>query len=147
MSAAADPGRLRASHADREQLLDVLKVAFVEGRLTRDEFDARAAQALASRTYAELTIITADLPAAPPPRVPVLGPVQPAGPISLMTATTALTAGLWAAVLYMHPEHAALGALLFTVTFAWLGSLVLSGAVLLEQRRHKRSGGQFWLPG
>src|SRR5260370_26821823 len=34
-------GRLRASHADREQVIDTLKDAFVHGRLTKDEFDAR----------------------------------------------------------------------------------------------------------
>jgi Domain of unknown function (DUF1707) len=50
-------GRLRASHADREQVMDVLKAALVQGRLTRDELDARLAQALASRTYAELAVV------------------------------------------------------------------------------------------
>jgi Domain of unknown function (DUF1707) len=59
---AAGHGHLRASDADREQVIDTLKDAFVEGRLTKDELGARAAQALASRTYAELTAITADIP-------------------------------------------------------------------------------------
>jgi hypothetical protein len=48
----------------------MLKAAFVQGRLTKDELDARAGQAFAARTYAELAAITADLPAgliAPPP--------------------------------------------------------------------------------
>jgi fermentation-respiration switch protein FrsA (DUF1100 family) len=47
-------GRLRTSRADREQVIDVLKAAFVQGRLAKDEFDARVGQVLASRTYAEL---------------------------------------------------------------------------------------------
>lgn len=55
-------GRLRASDADREQVIDTLKVAFVQGRLTMDELDTRAGLALASRTYGELAAITADLP-------------------------------------------------------------------------------------
>ena len=67
-------GRLRASHADREQAIETLKDAFAQGRLTRDELDSRVGQALASQTYAELTALTDDLPAgpaaAPPPRQP-----------------------------------------------------------------------------
>jgi hypothetical protein len=35
-------GRLRASDADREQVIDVLKVAFTQGRLTKDDLDLRA---------------------------------------------------------------------------------------------------------
>jgi Domain of unknown function (DUF1707) len=60
--AAADGGRLRAGHADREQVIETLKDAFVRGRLTRDELDARTGRALAARTYAELATLTADLP-------------------------------------------------------------------------------------
>jgi hypothetical protein len=52
-----------ASPADREQVIDTLKVAYVQDRLTKDEFDTRIGQALASRTYAELAVVTADLPA------------------------------------------------------------------------------------
>lgn len=62
-AAAAGRGRLRASHADRENVLDVLKAAFVQGRLTEDEFDMRVGQTFASRTYAELAALTADIPA------------------------------------------------------------------------------------
>ena len=36
-----DHGRLRASRADREQVVDVLKAAFVQGRLTKAELDLR----------------------------------------------------------------------------------------------------------
>ena len=61
--AASGRGRLRASHADREQVIDILKAAFVQGRVTKDEFDARVGQAFASRTYAELAVVTADIPA------------------------------------------------------------------------------------
>jgi hypothetical protein len=54
---AGDRGRLRASDADREQVIEVLKDAFVQGRLTRHELDSRAGQAFASRTYAELAAV------------------------------------------------------------------------------------------
>ena len=76
MAAAQGQGRddFRASHADREQAIEVLKDAFAQGRLDEDEFDARVGQAFASRTYAELAAVTADIPggsaAAPPSRQP-----------------------------------------------------------------------------
>ena len=66
-------GHLRASDADREQVIDTLKDAFVQGRLTMDELGMRTGQALVSRTYAELTAITADIPGRPievPPPMP-----------------------------------------------------------------------------
>jgi Flp pilus assembly protein TadB len=73
-AAAAGRGRLRASHADREHVLDVLKAAFVQGRLSKDELDMRVGETFASRTYAELAALTADLPTgligAQPPRKP-----------------------------------------------------------------------------
>lgn len=58
-------GHLRAADADREQVIDALKVAFVSGRLPKDKFDAGVSQALTSRTYAELAAVTADIPARP----------------------------------------------------------------------------------
>jgi uncharacterized protein len=47
---AGDRGQLRASHADREQVIDALKAAFVQGRLDKGELDARVGQAFTSRT-------------------------------------------------------------------------------------------------
>lgn len=55
-------GTLRASDADREQLIDVLKAAFSEGRLTQDEYTARMEQAYTAKTYGELRVLVADLP-------------------------------------------------------------------------------------
>jgi Domain of unknown function (DUF1707) len=60
---AGGQSRLRASHADREQAVGVLKAAFVQGRLDRDEFGVRVGQALEARTCAQLAAVTADLPA------------------------------------------------------------------------------------
>jgi len=60
---AGGQGRLRASHADRDQVIDRLKAAFVQGRLSQDEFGLRVGRALASRTYADLAALTADIPA------------------------------------------------------------------------------------
>ena len=57
----AGRGPFRASRADREQAIEVLKTAFVEDRLTKEELDARVGQALASRTHADLAAVTSDL--------------------------------------------------------------------------------------
>jgi hypothetical protein len=62
-TAAGPGGYLRASHADRDRVIDGLKAAFVQGRLDQDELGHRVGQALAARTYAELAALTADLPA------------------------------------------------------------------------------------
>jgi len=81
---SADPagcGHLRASHIDREHAVGMLRAAFVQGRLTKDEFDARVGQALTARTYAELAALAADLPAglidAAPLRGAARGPARP----------------------------------------------------------------------
>jgi Domain of unknown function (DUF4190)/Domain of unknown function (DUF1707) len=58
----AGDGRLRASTADRERAVDVLKAGFAEGRLTKDEYDDRVALAYSARTYADLSMVTGDLP-------------------------------------------------------------------------------------
>jgi hypothetical protein len=79
---AAGRGRMRAAHADREHAVDALQAAYVVGRLTKDEFDARVGQALAARTYADLAAVTADIPAAPP-AVPAPRRPRPAGPPSV----------------------------------------------------------------
>jgi hypothetical protein len=57
---------VRASDADRDRVVDVLRDAAADGRLTVEEFDERMAAALSSRTLAELAPLTADLVAAPP---------------------------------------------------------------------------------
>jgi hypothetical protein len=72
----AGRGGMRTSRAEREQAIEVLKVAFVQDRLTKDEFDARAGQALTARTYAELAALTADIPAGPPAARPLREPAR-----------------------------------------------------------------------
>ena len=94
---------MRASSADRERAVDVLKAGFAEGRLTQDEYNLRMGQAYAARTYGELTTLTADLPAGALPAFPV-APYQPpaTGTNSLAIASMVLgvaeffTAGLTA---------------------------------------------------
>jgi uncharacterized RDD family membrane protein YckC len=56
---------LRASDADREQVVGRLHAAATEGRLDSDELDARLREAFTARTYGDLDAVTADLPAPP----------------------------------------------------------------------------------
>ena len=57
---------LRAADADRDRVAGILSTAYVEGRLSRDEYDARLEGALSARTYGALERVIADLPAAQP---------------------------------------------------------------------------------
>jgi Domain of unknown function (DUF1707) len=85
----AGRGGLRASDADREQVLDALKTAYVRGQLTKDQFDAGIGRALTSRTYAELAVVTAGIPAAPNGAQPGRrGGAMPVGPPVLAGQTT-----------------------------------------------------------
>jgi hypothetical protein len=56
---------MRASDADRDRVMDILRAATAEGRLTVDELDERLAAALTARTFGELAELTADLPVEP----------------------------------------------------------------------------------
>ena len=58
-------GDIRASDADRERAVDVLKAGFAEGRLTREEHALRVQRAYGAVTYAQLQALSADLPAGP----------------------------------------------------------------------------------
>ena len=55
---------LRASHEDRDRVVEMLRVSAGDGRLTADELDERLEQAMTARTYGELARLVADLPAA-----------------------------------------------------------------------------------
>jgi hypothetical protein len=63
-SGAGSSPEVRASHADRDRVVDVLRIAAGDGLLTADELDERLEVALTARTLSELTALTADLPPA-----------------------------------------------------------------------------------
>ncbi len=155
--AASDVDRLRAGHADREQAIDVLKAAFVHGRLTKAEFDTRAGQALSARTNADLSGLTADIPAAPVgPSAPVPARTSvPARRYPLAQAAGAgsgLCAGIavgarWAVGHFdpggigPNPEHYLAPPfilLFFLAILAALGILVAGVAASAKQRRAHR---------
>jgi uncharacterized membrane protein len=145
-------GRLRASHAERDQAIEILKAAFVQGRLTKEEFDARAGQALTARTYADLAAVTAGFPAGPVASRPLGKPAEMKAPppgstelkagLRMIVAATVLTAGAWAGAWFARAHEGTAVMLVVISTFAWLGVLILTAAVMAESRRHRHSGGQ-----
>ena len=79
----SDFGHLRASDADRERVVEALKTAFVQGRLSQSELGQRTGHALQSITYGELVGATAGIrtrPTPTPPR-PRSSPSTPARPV------------------------------------------------------------------
>jgi len=70
------PSQLRASHEDRDAVIEVLRVAAGDGRLTAEELDERLEIAFTARTYGELAKLTADLPAGTSPVPVILGQSQ-----------------------------------------------------------------------
>ena len=138
--AQAASASLRASRADRERVIDLLKAAFVQGRLARDEFDARIGQVLASRTYAELAAATAsatatattDIPAAlieTPPRLPA----RTRDRVSMNTAVTAgagvilvANVGMLAALFIGSPV-----AVVLVAVFTVIGAILTIAAMIV----------------
>src|SRR3989442_7287969 len=56
---------IRASDRERESVVDVLRDAYTDGRLTLEEFEERTSAAYASKTWADLRELTGDLPVEP----------------------------------------------------------------------------------
>ncbi|HYB18129.1 MAG TPA: DUF1707 domain-containing protein [Streptosporangiaceae bacterium] len=52
-----DPPDLRASHADRDRVVDALRVAAGDGRLSAEELDTRVESALSARTLSSPGIV------------------------------------------------------------------------------------------
>ena len=57
-------GNMRAADADRDRVAGILGTAYSEGRLSKDEYDARLDSAMSARTFAHLGSLVTDLPAA-----------------------------------------------------------------------------------
>jgi hypothetical protein len=56
---------IRASDKERESVVDVLRDAYTDGRVTLEEFEERTSAAYASKTWADLRELTTDLPVEP----------------------------------------------------------------------------------
>ena len=131
--------RLRASHADREQVIGLLKAAFVHGRLTKEEFDGRVDHAFTARTYAELTRLTDDLPVLPsapgPHHAPVRACPRPLADNDVrqggraIAHTAVITVLLWAAAIVTF--NGALFVAAFGATCTVLAISAMTGSRLL----------------
>jgi hypothetical protein len=150
IAGAGRHGHLRASHADRDRVVGTLKAAFVQGMLTKDEFDQRVGETLGSRTYADLAALTADLPAglaaaqsSPPARARGRRPVLP--PRRVIEVASTLYGGAWAYALFLSPnggDNAWAPALLLQGFMVYFGILMVCISAILISRQDKRSGGQ-----
>jgi hypothetical protein len=132
-------GHMRSAQADRERAIDVLRAAFAEGRLDKDEFAERVGQVHTSRTYGELAELTADLPAGPlgtlvPASGPIPVPARPeAEPAPRTSALAVLSLGLGIAAAFV-PVMFLLGvpaALLGLVAMARIGPKRRGGLIAL----------------
>jgi len=137
----AGRGQFRASRADREQTVELLKTAFVEDRLTKEELDARVGQALASRTYADLAAITADIPDGLPARPPG----EPARVRDRPPMSQARKVALCIAIAIAVPVVLAVPtgglAVAICIPFYFM-ALLVAAAQMLSTRYEKRSRGQ-----
>jgi hypothetical protein len=132
--------RLRASHADREQAISALKIGFVQGRLAKDQFDARVGQALAARTHAELAVITADIPVDPVGAWPSARPALGVKSGICVTALAALLAAvLWSAA--WSAGSAAAGTAALAVSGIVIFIVSVTGYQMCESRHPGRSAG------
>lgn len=125
----AGRGRLRASDSDRDRVLDMLKTAFVHGRLTIDELDVRVGQTLTSRTWSDLAALTSDIPAWPiqrPVRKPARTRSRPPADAVLKAVACAIVALAAIAVagmpgIWTMPAPASLTAQACQTYFRWEG--------------------------
>ena len=134
---AAGRGRIRASHADRERVVDVLKSAFVQGRLTKDEFDTRIGQTFASRTYAQLAAVTADIPAGPVTAQPPRKPIRPPGRRPMRTGAKAAICAAIAIVTMVVAALATDGYALVVFVPFYLMALMAAVAQVAASRHQK----------
>jgi hypothetical protein len=124
-------------------VIDMLKAAFVQGRLARDEFGLRVGQALASQTYADLAALTADIPAG-------LTGVQPPEParepankqaVTAVACVSAAWTGIWVPLVIVDGIPS-LASLVLVVVLISVVPMSLAGFLLYHAWLDKRAGRQ-----
>lgn len=148
-------GGLRASDADREQVIGTLKAAFVQGRLTEDELGERVDRVYAARTYTALAEVIADLPTAltrarstrSPWRTTKMawwfeyGAFTP-GIVAIVVIAAASVAA--AIVVWQPDNYPAFALALFTGATLILAPPITVG-LMIDARHQRRSGGRLSL--
>jgi hypothetical protein len=130
---AGGSGCLRTSDADREQVIEVLKAAFAQGQLAKDDFEPRIGQAFAARTYAELADVTAELIGAQPR--------QPAGARARKAAAWGAFGIILPALLAVAvvPGPTTIRAAITTAVVIYLFSWACGASMMLASRLPKHS--------
>jgi Domain of unknown function (DUF1707) len=138
---AAAGRRPGASRADREHVIDTLKAAFVQGRLTKDELDSRVGQALTTPACADLAVLTGDLPAglAPPHQAASRRAWPPLGKAVVVAMAVLAPVAVLVAALVTRNEH--LGRVFLLLMPWYFIAWIVAGLQMLEPLR-KRSDGQ-----
>ncbi len=129
--AAAAPGHLRASHADREQVLGMLETAFAAGLLTKAELDLGVHRVLASRSYADLAAaaaLRAEPPGAQPPPRPLTRPADAAACGACGLVVTAFL------TIIIVPSGTTLGVTAATAAVIYAVFCLLAGILMLASR-------------
>jgi hypothetical protein len=134
-------GRLYASRPDRVQVLGALRSAFVQGRLTEDEYDARVNKASAARTHADLAPLIADIPAGSVTARPPTATDARIGVGVVMAAATVLGLLVW---WQLDNGLAFITAFLALVTVV-AGTPITVG-LIVDSRHQRRAGGQLSPP-
>jgi Domain of unknown function (DUF1707) len=134
-------GGLRASDADREQVIGALKAAFVQGRLTKDELGTRVDRVYASRTYAELAEVVADIPTA------LTGARSPRDPWRATIRAwwfeyAAFLPGIVAVILLPGGPRTTVWTLIIFAAVIYPVFWAVGVFAMVASRRVKRSGGQ-----
>jgi hypothetical protein len=128
--AGGEQGTMRAADADRDRVAGILSTAYSEGRLSRDEYEARLQSALSARTYADLDHLVTDLPA-----------VQATAPSPAATTMVTSTNGLAIASLACGLAQFAFGPL------ATIPAIVLGHMARSQIRRTGEQGAGLALAG
>jgi hypothetical protein len=121
------------------QAIRTLKAALVQGRLTEDEYDERMAQASASRSRAELALLTADLPVGrmdAPARPPTANDVRVA--VCIIVAAASVTA----AILWWQPDNGLAFMTFIVAAVTVLVAPIVTVGLIFDVRHQKRYGRQ-----
>jgi len=122
-------GSLRASDADREEIIGRLHKAATDGRIASDELEQRVAAALKARTYADLDATVADLP-----RQPTRRPRRDVSRRSNAGWALAVVKEHPLLLLFIVPAVAVTAAILLAATIMWAVLMVVVLAVSGRRR-------------
>ena len=151
-----DRGRLRACHADREQVIGTLQAGCVRaGSAEQERLHTRAGQAFAARTYADLAALLADIPGAirdvgDIPRPPAPAPRQPLARAAVKAGICLIIAAVavWVASIAVpsgagpYPDHPFLLPMLLLATIAVVAAPCVLGHGVVTSWKLRRSRGQ-----